>query len=171
MGEREYDLQLITELFCKGRSFREIAAEVNQLHGRNITHQTVFNEVKQMLRSWKKDREKLIDYHKTIELEKINRLEKTYWDAWEKSVQGHKRSEVKKHGSPSNVDKVEKRDFEETTIGDPRFLDGVQWCIEQRCKILGINAPTKHDFQGDLFLELMKVASSDQDQDQDDELE
>ncbi|MHC4984512.1 MAG: hypothetical protein ACYTF6_15275, partial [Planctomycetota bacterium] len=27
--------------------------------------------------------------------------------------------------------------------GDPRFLAGVQWCIERRCKILGLDAPTK----------------------------
>jgi len=160
-GEREHDKQLIAELFTKGKSFREIAAEVNQLHGRNITHVTIFNDVKDLLNDWKKDRDKLIDYHKTIELEKINRLEKTYWEAWEKSIQGVKKSEVKKHGSPSSVDKIEKRDSEETGLGDPRYLDGVQWCIEQRCKILGINAPTKHDFQGNLFLELMKTATSE----------
>jgi hypothetical protein len=160
-GEREHDMLLISELFTKGKSFREIAFEVNQQHGRNITHVTVFNDVKHILEVWKKDREKLIDYHKTIELEKINRLEKTYWEAWEKSIQSVKKSEVKKHGSPQSVDKVEKRDFEETGQGDPRYLDGVQWCIEQRCKILGINAPTKHDFQGNLFLELMKTATSE----------
>ncbi len=160
-GEREIDLQLISELFTKGKSFREIASEVNQLHGRKITHVTVFNEVKHLLADWKKDREQLIDYHKTIELEKINRLEKTYWDAWERSIAGVKKSDVKKKGSPSTVDIVEKRDVEQTGLGDPRYLDGVQWCIEQRCKILGINAPTKHDFQGNLFLELMKAASSE----------
>ena len=27
--------------------------------------------------------------------------------------------------------------------GDPRYLAGVQWCVEQRCKILGLNAPQK----------------------------
>jgi hypothetical protein len=28
-------------------------------------------------------------------------------------------------------------------IGDPRFLAGVQWCINKRCEILGLDAPAK----------------------------
>ena len=32
--------------------------------------------------------------------------------------------------------------------GDPRFLAGVQWCIERRCKIIGIDAPTKSELTG-----------------------
>jgi hypothetical protein len=26
----------------------------------------------------------------------------------------------------------------EDPCGDPRYLEGVQWCVEQRCKILGL---------------------------------
>ena len=30
-------------------------------------------------------------------------------------------------------------------VGNPRFLDGLQWCSEQRLKIFGIYAPTKFE--------------------------
>jgi hypothetical protein len=29
------------------------------------------------------------------------------------------------------------------TCGDPRFLNGVQWCIDRRAKLLGLDAPSK----------------------------
>lgn len=29
------------------------------------------------------------------------------------------------------------------TCGDPRFLAGIQWCIDRRAKLLGLDAPTK----------------------------
>lgn len=164
-GEREKDLNLITELYTKGRSYREIAHEVNQRHGRRITYQTVSNEIKKLLKEWEKSRNEIIDHQKFIELAKIDRLERTYWDGYEKSCNPVKKSTTKKKGSVKdskdiNVKDVERVDNEETRIGDPRFLDGIKWCIEQRCKIFGINAPQKFDLETNLFQELMKSASN-----------
>jgi hypothetical protein len=34
------------------------------------------------------------------------------------------------------------------SAGDPRFLAGIQWCIEQRCKILGLLAAVKNELTG-----------------------
>ena len=160
-GEREQDLNLIAELYTKGRSYREIAFEVSQKHGRTITHQTVSNEVKKLLKEWEGTRSELIDHQKYIELAKIDRLEKTYWDGYDKSCQPVKKSTTKKKGSPTLISDVEKTDNEETRIGDPRFLDGIKWCIEQRCKIFGINAPQKFDVETNLFHELMKQAGAE----------
>lgn len=53
------------------------------------------------------------------ELNQIDKLGKTYSKAWENSL------------SKSN--------------GDPRFLAGIQWCIEQRLKIFGGYAAVKHE--------------------------
>jgi sigma54-dependent transcription regulator len=159
-GEREADLNLITELYTKGRSYREIAFEVNQRHGRKITYQTVSNEIKKLLKEWEKSRNDIIDHQKTVELAKIDRLEKTYWDGYEKSCQPVKKTSTKKKGSVKQVNDVEMVSNEETRVGDPRFLDGIKWCIEQRCKIFGINAPQKFDVETNMFQELMKSATS-----------
>ncbi len=158
-GEREADLNLITELYTKGRSYREIAFEVNQRHGRKITYQTVSNEIKKLLKEWEKSRNEIIDHQKFVELAKIDRLEKTYWDGYEKSCQPVKKTSTKKKGSVKQVDNVEMVSNEETRVGDPRFLDGIKWCIEQRCKIFGINAPQKFDVETNMFQELMKTAT------------
>ena len=158
-GEREADLNLITELYTKGRSYREIAFEVNQRHGRKITYQTVSNEIKKLLKEWEKSRNEIIDHQKFVELAKIDRLEKTYWDGYDKSCQPAKKTSTKKKGSVKQVDSVEMVSNEETRVGDPRFLDGIKWCIEQRCKIFGINAPQKFDVETNMFQELMKTAT------------
>lgn len=158
-GEREADLNLITELYTKGRSYREIAFEVNQRNGRNITYQTVSNEIKKLLREWEKSRNEIIDHQKFVELAKIDRLERTYWDGYEKSCQPVKKSTTEKKGNVKQVNDIKTVSNEETRVGDPRFLDGVKWCIEQRCKIFGINAPQKFDVDINPFEELMKRAS------------
>ena len=158
-GEREADLNLITELYTKGRSYREIAFEVNQRHGRKITYQTVSNEIKKLLKEWEKSRNEIIDHQKFVELAKIDRLEKTYWDGYDKSCQPVKKTSTKKKGSVKQVDNVEMVSNEESRVGDPRFLDGIKWCIEQRCKIFGINAPQKFDVETNMFQELMKTAT------------
>ena len=76
-GERQHDLNLIAELYTKGRSYREIAFEVNERHGRNISYVTVSNEVKKLLKEWKDSREEIIDHQKYIDLEKIDRDRKS----------------------------------------------------------------------------------------------
>jgi len=35
------------------------------------------------------------------------------------------------------------------SAGDPRFLTGVQWCVEQRCKMLGLLAAVKNEHMGE----------------------
>jgi hypothetical protein len=36
----------------------------------------------------------------------------------------------------------------EQQYGDPRYMASVQWCIQQRCRILGLNAPTETRLTG-----------------------
>jgi hypothetical protein len=105
----------------------------------------------------------LIQYHLTIELEKINVLELEYWNVWEKSKADRKKKSIKKKttvASKSITDRklpveetTEYNDTEMVNMGDPRYLTGIQWCIEQRCKLLGIGAPTKVEMSGSIILE------------------
>ena len=38
-------------------------------------------------------------------------------------------------------------------IGDHRFLEGVQWCINKRCELLGLDAPLQLQHSGQIQLE------------------
>jgi len=73
------------------------------------------------------------DAIKAAELEKVNQLERTYWDAWERSVTEQIKTRVQS-GEKGTTQSVEKADY----FGDPRFLKGIESCVDLRCKILGV---------------------------------
>lgn len=43
---------------------------------------------------------------------------------------------------------VEKVELLEARDGDPRFLEGIRKCIQDRCKLLGIQAPERLELTG-----------------------
>jgi hypothetical protein len=67
-------------------------------------------------------------------------LEETYWAAWQRSIQEKTKTRTSKTGD-TNSASIEK----ETLLGDPRFLQGVERCVDMRAKILGTYAPVKMD--------------------------
>ena len=160
--EREHDLQVEADLYLKGQSFRAISVYMNDQYGRKINHVTVFNDIKFVITEWEHSRNAMIDHQKSIEIEKLNILERTYWDAWVKSQTDVIVFQTKKKGSPKMVDNIEKIEAEKSNPGDPRYLQGIERCIEQRCKILGLNAPKeiKGEISGNLFFDLMTKASA-----------
>jgi hypothetical protein len=161
--EVDEDRNVITPLYLKGFSFREIAKRCSETTGRSVSYETVRNDVKAILEAFQTQRNDLIQYHLTIELEKINVLELEYWNVWEKSKADRKKKSIKKKttvASKSITDRklpveetTEYNDTEMVNMGDPRYLTGIQWCIEQRCKLLGIGAPTKVEMSGSIILE------------------
>ena len=59
------------------------------------------------------------------------------WVAWELSLQDKERSTVTTGPNGGTSDMTENQS------GNPRYLDIVLNCIEKRCKLLGLDAPTK----------------------------
>jgi hypothetical protein len=94
---------------------------------------------------------------KARELAKIDKLEREYYAGWRRSCedeettrQATKGKVVKRKDEEGEL--VSERPAEVTRTrkgqaGDPRFLAGVERCIERRCKILGIDAPTRHEIK------------------------
>lgn len=139
--QREHDLGLIERLYLRGYSFRAIARELEAQHGRRLNPKTVWKEVQRLIDAYRENHALEVDRARAVELARINKLERTYWDAWEKSLLEAKRTKTStKSGgdSTAEVQRIER-------LGDPRYLDGVQWCIERRCKLLGVDAPEKHE--------------------------
>lgn len=106
----------VAGLYLKGYNYKQILAEIEKVFGRRLSVKTIYSYINALVKEWREERIDKIDDLKTIELNRINKLEQTYWESWEatKEVDG---------------------------IGDARFLGGVQWCIQKRCKLLGIEAP------------------------------
>jgi predicted transcriptional regulator len=134
-AQRTKDLERTAELYLRGVRQSEIAEQMG------VSQQTVSNDLQALYAEWRESALVDMDAAKSRELARIDELERTYWAEWEKSqtrreVTQTKKSEGKEARSEASVRR-------EDRLGDPRYLAGVQWCIERRCAILGINAPTK----------------------------
>lgn len=123
----------IADLYLQGIVQADIAERVG------VNQSTVSRDLKALQRQWQESALVDIDEAKAQEIAKIDRLEREYWDAWVRSCSKAEtvRQRGKKSGDmPAEITAVDRTVKDQD--GDPRFLAGVQWCIERRCKILGL---------------------------------
>lgn len=127
--QRERDRREIANLYLQGWIQADIAARLNESEDREytLTQQMISYDLLRLQEGWRESALIDINEAKSRELAKIDRLEREGWSEWQKS-----------HGLPG-------------ALGDPRYLSVVQWCIEQRCKILGVNAPTRQVLTAQMF--------------------
>ena len=159
------DRKKIGELYLKGTLQADIAAKLS------IDQSTVSRDIKALFAEWRKSALVDINEAKARELAKIDALELTYWAAWERSCEDAETETRKTKGvikryedgdgqfvaeRPAEVDKTSKGQ-----AGDPRFLQGVQWCIERRCKILGVDAPEKRELSGAVTVNFISNVDDD----------
>jgi len=132
------DRRRMADLYLQGWLQADIAVEVG------VSDATVSRDLKALQSEWLASA--LVDFNeaKAQELAKVDRLEREYWQAWRRSCENAE--SVTQEGTAKTVDKVKKTS--KGQAGDPRFLQGVQWCIERRCKILGVDAPTEIKHSG-----------------------
>jgi len=135
-AERETHLSRVTALYCQGVRQIDIAAQLG------VTPAQITYDMRILIGRWRRASTGKIDEWIATELERINHLERTYWQAWiESSETAVKIAKEKTVGKDVVTLKQERID----ASGDPRFLQGVQWCIDQRCKLLGLYAPVKQE--------------------------
>ena len=133
--QRVADQQGIVRLYLKQKSHREIAQTLN------VSVQYVGRQLKQIKDAWLEST--LVDFNRrqNQELARIDALEAEYWTAWEGSKSDESR-EALEYVDEDSIMRLSRKRLE--TIkknGTSSFLQGIQWCIEQRCKILGLHAP------------------------------
>ncbi len=154
--ERERDRAEVAELYLKQWTQQEIADKLD------LSRVTVGADLKFIQKSWRES--SLIDMNeaKQRELERIDKLEREYWRAWEKSQQDAEESTQKAATELMPDGEIKRKPGGEVVLkkkgqsGDASYLRGIQWCIEQRCKILGIEAPQKVELAVDWRHELRK---------------
>src|SRR6516225_7808708 len=100
-----------------------------------LTQQQICYDLKEIRRRWRESG--LVDYNemKSRELERIDVIEQHAWAAWERSCRDKEEhtAEVTERGNRTKMRK-------NGQAGDPRFLERIGWCVEQRCKIFGLYA-------------------------------
>ena len=136
--ERERDLERITSLYLTGKTQQAIADEIG------VSREQIKYDLLTIKRRWRESTLIDINEAKHRELDRLDELERTYWDAWIKSCGERTKTRQEKTGIGIGKASVEK----ENLLGNPAYLAGVQSCIEQRCKIIGLYAPTRQEHTG-----------------------
>ena len=136
------DMSIIEEMHLKGKPSHEIASYLSNNRPYTITRQQIDYDLKKIEQRWSQSNLDKITKYKDTEIAKINLLCRTYWDAWERSCSDKQIT----NSEQSDGDAGTKRRAalkKENRDGNPAFLSGVQWCIEEICKIKGLHAPIK----------------------------
>ena len=140
-SELARDRRRISDLYLRGWIQADIAEKLG------VSQATISGDIKALHRDWLKS--SLIDFDKAKarELAKIDDLERINYAAWERSCEDAESTTKKMIGDPTTGRK-EMSKTAKGQAGDPRFLQGIQWCIDRRCKILGVDAPQRKEITG-----------------------
>lgn len=141
--QRESDLAEIADMYLKGKPQSEIAQSLK------VTQQQISYDLATIKRRWREQTAMNLDEAKNRELDRLDALEREYWDAWERSKKDRSRTQTEKRlgqndmliGGKATVNKEE-------MLGNPAYLAGIERCIDLRCKLLGIYAATKQEVSG-----------------------
>lgn len=134
----------VGDLYLNGKTQPYIAKTLG------VSQPTISRDLEAIHAIWQ---EQATDYYSQAmaqELAKIDNLERVYWEAWEASKKEpetteteHQRSSVVEPEAMANFSipmsmTLSKR---RSPTGDKRFLEGVQWCIDKRIKLMGLAPP------------------------------
>ena len=152
IAQQERDRREISRLYLQGMYQADIAERLG------LSQPTVSRDIQVLIDEWKVERVYDINEAKARELAKVDNLELEYWEAWHRS-QLNAEKEIKKGKGITKDGKITAQEIQKVSegqSGDPRFLSGVQWCIERRCLILGVDAPKKTELTGKGGKDLIK---------------
>jgi hypothetical protein len=127
--------QEVAALYLTGKYQTEIARLVG------CSQQPVSHDLKAVQREWLASSIRDFDTVKSEQLAKIDAVERAAWGAWERSCQQREITVQEVIDGETRTKKVTLR--KEQQVGDPRFLERIQKCIDQRCDILGTATSTE----------------------------
>ena len=143
----ERDRAEIARLYLQGKIQTQIALILSESPDRdyNITQSMVCDDLKAVKQRWLTSSIMHFNEIKARELAKIDNLEIMYWESWKRSLDPKTKTRTKQINLASSSIRQEAQMEEQRSIGDKRWLEGVQWCIERRCSIFGLDAPKRVD--------------------------
>lgn len=120
--KRECDLKRIAQLRFAGKLQSEIAEELG------LSQPIISRDLKELRRRWMKESAKTVDAMIGEEIANYMKLQSIYVQDYQRSVTPIKDDEGRVVGF---------------LPGDPRYLQGVERCIDKRCELLAIKPPAK----------------------------
>ena len=127
----------VTELYIKeGLSQRAMAERLG------VSLQTIYNDLCAIREEWRTRATDNIEKKKAKELAVVDQIEFEAWRAWLRSIGTTTKTTTITRGKDKSVSTTT-----ETLAGDPRFLDQVHKCIEQRRRIMGLDEPARQTIE------------------------
>jgi len=124
--------QQVADFYVKGSTQSQISRELG------VSQSTISADLKAIRREWREARIRDFDEAVSLELKKLDHLEREAWSGWERTQQPAESTKVTQDGSGTKAEKLVKQQQ-----GDPRFLEQVHRCIVSRRTLLGLDAPTR----------------------------
>ena len=103
-----------------------------------VTQATISGDLKEIRREWRASALRDFDAARDLELQKLDRVEREAWAAWERSQQPIQSAIVSGDGSDRQT-----RKSMQSQHGDMRALETVLKCNAARRATLGLDAPTQ----------------------------
>lgn len=172
--QREVDLIETATMYVKGWRQDQIAKYISEHRPYSLTSAQIGYDIRTIHERWVHAQLINMDEAKARELSKIDKTESAAWEAWEKSLQDENIIESTRiednaaavrnpKATTYTRGKVNKRS--KPGLGNPKYLEIVLRCIDQRCRVLGVYAPEKLDIS---WREEAKKAGLDPDELQND---
>src|SRR5574344_1090450 len=141
--DREKDAWFAVGELAKGKTYREIAQELNDKNGYNLSHVQVWHDIEEILVEWKRENMANIDAFIAKELARLEEIESIVMKNFEKSKlpRPNEYASLMKRGMlPEEIDEM----YEERggMAGDPRYLETLLHLQKQRMDLLGISQGT-----------------------------
>lgn len=129
--QREEVKTHVARLYLDGYSISAMAKWISANTDLKISIVTASHYTKQVLKEWHDSRVNDIDVRITAELMRLDKVEQTAWDGWERSKQDKVKtvSKVKDDGYENSTEVTE-------NVGDVRFLELARQCILDRMQWL-----------------------------------
>jgi hypothetical protein len=126
----------VAEMYLRGQTQMKIADHFG------VDQKTISTDIAVINKRWQEaavdDRQRWI----AQQLARIDFIEREAISAWERSIGTMTKTTKSLKSKGEDGKKV--TIVEETMAGDPRFLDRMGWCVEQRLKVFGGYAPTEN---------------------------
>jgi hypothetical protein len=133
--ELEARRDTVASLHLRGFTQVAIAEQVR------VSRRTVLNDLEYCREIWVANMRRDLEHIRAEELGKLDAVEWEYWQAWRRSI--GEITEMTESTSAKNGDTT--TTTTRTQAGDPRYLQGIERCIAERCDILGLRAPERHE--------------------------
>lgn len=124
---------VVAQRYLQRETYAQIAAAVG------VSSVTVWKDVQRIRAGWKESAEQAIGERIAQEMATLDEIERRAWLAWEAS-----KSDIRVTYAETNDGSSKAGQRTTTTPGDPRWAGIILDCVERRCKLLGIDAPEKH---------------------------